>query len=137
MTGRPVRVAVSVEPADLVAWADRDRLHQLVANLLDNATRHSPPGGRVELVAAPAPGVVRLEVRDQGPGIAPRDRERVFDRFTRTDDARTRSDGGSGLGLSITRWIVELHGGTVAVADPLPPAPIGCRVDVDLPRRTP
>lgn len=134
VTGRPVEVATSVEPPDLAVDADPERLHQVLANLLDNATRHSPPGGRVELAAGRAAGVVRLEVRDEGPGIAPADRERVFSRFTRTDDARTRTDGGGGLGLAITRWVVELHGGTVAVADPVPPATAGCRVVVDLPR---
>lgn len=134
VAGRPVEVTTRVEPPQLGATVDPARLQQVLANLLDNATRHSPPGGRVDVVASQTSTGVRLEVRDQGPGVPAPDRERVFARFARTDDARTRSEGGSGLGLAITRWIVELHGGTVAFADPLPPATTGCRVVVDLPR---
>lgn len=137
VTGRPVEVVTRVDPADLQAHVDPARLQQVLANLLDNATRHSPVGGRVDLVATSTATGVRIEVRDEGPGVPPQDRERVFARFARTDDARARSVGGSGLGLAITRWIVELHGGTVAFADPLPPATTGCRVVVDLPRSSP
>jgi signal transduction histidine kinase len=64
--------------------------------------------------------------------VAPEDRERVFERFARTDRARAARDGGSGLGLAIVRWVVELHGGAVRLADPEPPS-TGCRVVVDLP----
>ena len=86
---------------------------------------------RGEIIERTTTGV-RLCVRDEGPGIAPAERERVFERFTRTDSARATADGGSGLGLSITRWLVELHGGSVHVADTTP----GCTVVVDLPRST-
>lgn len=134
VTNRPVEVVTRVEPPTLTVTADPERLHQVLANLLDNATRHSPSGGRVQLTACRTPGGVRLTVSDEGPGIDAADRERVFGRFTRTDQARARADGGSGLGLAITRWVVELHGGAVAITDPLPPATTGCRVVVDLPR---
>lgn len=127
---RPVEVVVDVEPG-LVARVDPERLPQVVVNLLDNATRHSPPGGQVRLEARRSPTGVRLEVLDAGPGIDERDRERVFDRFTRTDTARASAEGGSGLGLAIVRWVVELHGGAVAVGHPPPGG--GCRVVVDLP----
>ena len=128
--GRPVEVAVDVEPG-LHLRADPERLAQVLANLLDNATRHSPDGGRVEVVARRAPSGVRLEVLDAGPGIAEADRSVVFERFARTDGARASADGGSGLGLAIVRWVVELHGGAVAVGAPPPGG--GCRVVVDLP----
>jgi len=128
---RHVRLAAEVRPADLAVDADPERLAQVLANLLDNATRHSPAGSRVEVLACPHGDGVRLEVRDDGPGIAPADRERVFERFARTDAAR--AGAGSGLGLSIVRWVVDLHGGRVVVSDPVPPLH-GCRVVVDLPR---
>jgi signal transduction histidine kinase len=71
----------------------------------------------------------RITVRDDGPGIPPEDRERVFDRFTRLDDARARDAGGTGLGLAIVRELVRRHGGTVTLGDASP----GLRVDVRLP----
>ena len=129
--GRPARVEVVVRPAGLTVLADPERLAQVVVNLLDNATRHAPPGGVVTATAGRVRDGVRLEVVDGGPGIPVSDRERVFDRFARTDAARARSDGGSGLGLSIVRWVVERHGGAVRVADP--PGGVGCCVQVDLP----
>jgi signal transduction histidine kinase len=126
--------------ADLLVDADPERLHQVLANLLDNALRHAPAGTPVRLAASQVDGagagrLVRLAVSDDGPGIAPRDRERVFERFARSDDARAARDGGSGLGLAIVRWIVELHGGSVRITDPQPPS-TGCRVEVDLPVAT-
>jgi signal transduction histidine kinase len=124
-----VRLTAQV-PADLRLEADPERLHQVLTNLLDNAVRHSPPGGEVVVSAEPTPSGVRLSVTDNGPGIPTTERERVFERFTRTDTARAAADGGSGLGLSITRWLVELHGGSVRVAD----TAAGCTLVVDLPR---
>ncbi|HSF97640.1 MAG TPA: DUF4153 domain-containing protein [Ornithinibacter sp.] len=109
--GRPVRVRHEAQPDDLTVRADHARLAQLVANLVDNAVRHSPAGGEV-LVSARALDDTTwcLEVRDEGPGI-PADRlERVFDRFGSGDD----SGGGTGLGLAIARWVCELHGGTIS-----------------------
>ncbi|MDX6275458.1 MAG: hypothetical protein QOJ92_2668 [Frankiales bacterium] len=120
-------VPVEVECGAVSVYADPERLHQVVANLVSNALRHA--SGRVEVRARPHAGGVRIEVEDDGPGVPPSERERVFERFARTDSARATRDGGSGLGLSITRWIVELHGGTVRMGD----VPTGCRVVVDLP----
>jgi signal transduction histidine kinase len=128
--GRTVDVSASVDPPDLLADADPERLHQVLANLLDNATRHA--AGRVEVRASRSGSLVTLAVSDDGPGIPPAERERVFERFARADAARTASDGGSGLGLSITRELIELHGGTVAVAA----AAAGCTVVVTLPPGT-
>jgi signal transduction histidine kinase len=130
---RPVELRTDVQPPDLTAHVDAERLHQVLANLLDNATRHSPAGGLVSVTAARAGTGVRLVVEDAGPGIAEADRERVFERFARADSSRTGRDGGSGLGLSIARWVVDLHGGVIR-AEPVVPPP-GCRVVVELPDR--
>lgn len=92
-----------------------DQLRRLVANLLENAQRHAAAAVTVRLVAANANA--ELRIADDGPGIALEDRERVFDRFTRLDHSRSRTDGGSGLGLSIVAEIAAAHGGTVHIED--------------------
>ncbi|MGV9666589.1 HAMP domain-containing sensor histidine kinase [Nocardia niigatensis] len=121
---RPVRFTIAVATPDLTVHADRARLHQVLLNLLDNATRHGPASGEVRIHAhADRAGTV-IDVADDGPGIPLADRARVFERFTRGGRA---SGGGTGLGLAIARWIVDLHGGTIAVADP------GSRIRVTLP----
>ncbi len=129
-TDRDVRLTVRVEPGDLVADGDPERIHQVVANLLENAVRHSPVGAEVSLVARRDNGKVRIEVVDQGPGIPEREADRVFERFYRADAARASGDGGSGLGLAIARWIVDLHGGSIRAERN---APSGCRMVVALP----
>jgi signal transduction histidine kinase len=111
--------------------ADPARLHQVFANLLDNAARHSPQDGTVTLTACQDGSTVQFEVIDAGPGIAPDLRERVFERFTRGD--RSGTDGGTGLGLAIARWVVELHRGTISIADGGSGGSTGCRVRVILP----
>ena len=131
MTDRDVEYAVHIDEG-LTAWADTGRLHQVVANLLDNASRHSPPGGVVTVTGSRQTDGVRLSIADQGPGIAAADRERVFQRFTR-GGAASAADVGTGLGLAIARWAVDLHGGRIRVGDP----PTGCRIDVDLPAPAP
>ncbi|WP_373695005.1 sensor histidine kinase [Kineococcus terrestris] len=128
MTGREVTFAVDVVPPGLTVSADSARLHQVVANLLDNASRHSPAGGTVTVSARALGSVVRVSVQDEGPGIPDADRERVFERFQR---GSSRTGGSTGLGLAIARWAVQLHGGTIRVA-PTPPEG-GCRIDVHLP----
>lgn len=129
-----VRLALEVSPTGLTGVADPERLHQVVANLVDNACKHSPPGGTVTVRARPdgGPGGLLLEVEDEGPGIPPADRGRVFERFSRSGTATAQgpgSDGGTGLGLAIARWAVDLHGGRIAVAE----SPRGCRIEVRLP----
>ena len=126
---REVSFDVLVEPADLVVHADRARLHQLLANLLDNAARHSPAGGVVRVRAGRGGDAVRLEVSDEGAGIAPADRERVFERFGTLQDP---AGGGTGLGLAIARWVTDLHGGRIALVDPVP-GESGARFRVELP----
>jgi len=120
-----VRYAVDVRPENLTVAADPDRLHQLLANLLDNAARHSPSGGEVRLSAERLGDDVQLAVADEGPGIAAADRGAVFERFTTS----AGHSSGTGLGLTISRWVAELHGGTIAVAD----GERGCRIEVTLP----
>ncbi|WP_326636359.1 DUF4173 domain-containing protein [Streptosporangium sp. NBC_01755] len=117
-------------PEGLSMRADPDLLAQVLANLLDNAVRHSPDGGTVVLAAVARGEGVRLRVSDQGPGIAAEDRARAFERFSRLDAGRTADDGGAGLGLAITKEIVELHGGSIHVEDGL-----GCHIVTDLPER--
>jgi signal transduction histidine kinase len=128
-------VRVTVDPSKLTVVADRERLHQVVANLVENAARYSPAGAPVDVEAV---GLgeqgVELTVTDRGPGIPAEDRSRVFERFHRLDHARTRDGGGAGLGLAIVRWIVDLHGGTIR-ADAGPDGAGGCRMIVRLPVR--
>ncbi|MFB8000880.1 ATP-binding protein [Nocardia sp. NPDC056000] len=120
---RPVRFTIAATPG-LTVHADRARLHQVLLNLLDNATRHGPAHGEVRVTAHALRDHTVIEVEDDGPGIPPADRARAFERFTR--GGRTNG-GGTGLGLAIARWIVELHGGTIAVAAP------GSRIRLTLP----
>ena len=127
VSDRPVSYQVDVRPGALTVPADRERLHQLVANLVDNAARHSPSGGTVTLRARHENGRVLLDVLDEGPGIAPADRSVVFQRFT--TGAAAPGDGGTGLGLAISRWVADLHGGSIEVADSIS----GCHIRVALP----
>jgi signal transduction histidine kinase len=94
---------------------DRDGLARAVRNLVDNASRHA--SSSITLTLSAESGAAVIDVIDDGPGIAPVDRERVFERFVRVDDSRSRSEGGSGLGLAITRQLAQAHGGTVVVVD--------------------
>ncbi|GIE87034.1 sensor histidine kinase [Actinoplanes regularis] len=122
-----VRHVDAAEPLPLVA--EPDALARVVANLLDNACRHRRSSVTVSTAAA-GPDLL-VVVTDDGPGIPAEDRERVFDRFTRLDDARARDAGGSGLGLAIVQELVRRHGGSVTLGDAGP----GLRVEVRLPRR--
>jgi signal transduction histidine kinase len=120
-------VTFAVRATSVNAVADCGRLHQVVANLLDNAARHSPPAGVVTAAARRDADQLVIEVTDEGPGIPVDQRARVFERFTRGERA---AGGGTGLGLSIARWVIDLHGGSIAVVDA--PAP-GCRIRVTVP----
>ncbi|MGK5552049.1 sensor histidine kinase [Actinomadura kijaniata] len=107
-----VQTAVEAEP---VVLGSRTRLERVVNNLLDNAVRHARSAVRLELTSAGGAAVLR--VVDDGSGVAPADRERIFERFVRLDEARSRDAGGAGLGLAIVRDLVEAHGGTVAARE--------------------
>lgn len=130
---KDVRVQVSVAPEELSIEVDPERLHQVLTNLLDNAMRHSPAGGRITLAARQANGAVSLEVTDEGPGINEEEASRLFERFYRSDQARSTNEGGSGLGLAIARWIVELHGGDIRAENDRATGKGGCRMVVTLP----
>ena len=130
---RKIQFELVVKPEGLMARADPERVHQVVANLLDNAVRHSPEGGRVAVEAKGERDVLTVEVADDGPGIPSEEASRVFERFYRSDSARSAVQGGTGLGLAIARWIVDLHGGDIAVQEK---TPRGCRMVVALPQAT-
>jgi two-component system, OmpR family, phosphate regulon sensor histidine kinase PhoR len=102
----------------LVALADRNALDQILANLLDNAVKYTPEGGRVEVVAQSSGHTIHIAVRDTGPGIPPQHRSRIFERFYRVDTARSRALGGTGLGLAIVKHLVERMSGEVALDCP-------------------
>jgi signal transduction histidine kinase len=125
-----VAVEVVLDDPGLTADGDPERVHQVVANLLENAVRHSPAGGTVEVRARRGGEGVVIEVADEGPGIPEADASRVFERFYRADAARSSQAGGAGLGLAIARWIVDLHGGEI---HPERREPHGCRMVVTLP----
>jgi signal transduction histidine kinase len=127
---RKVVFRTEVRPPEATVYADRERLYQVVVNLLDNAVRHGPADGMVTVSAAAETGRLVIEVADEGPGIPVEQRERVFERFTRGDRS---TGGGTGLGLAIARWVVELHHGTISVVDQETAA--GCRIRVTLPAR--
>jgi signal transduction histidine kinase len=129
-----IAVSVSVDSPDLTADGDPERVHQVVANLLENAVRHTPRGGSVEVRARRLDNGVTIEVLDEGPGIAEVDEARIFERFYRADSARASTDGGAGLGLAIAQWIVDLHGGDI---HPERRDPQGCRMVVTLPTPIP
>ena len=127
---RGVGLQLVVEPEQLVLNADEARLHQVVSNLVANAIRHAPAGTDVTVAARTNGRGAFLEVTDEGPGIPRAEADRVFERFYRSDQARSSGDGGSGLGLAIARWIVELHDGTIRTEER---TPHGCRMIVELP----
>lgn len=130
MHSQDVELQVTVTPPDLTAEADPERIHQVLANLIENAARHSPAGAVVGVSAHRSDAGVTLAVTDEGPGIPEDEASRVFERFYRSDAARSSTQGGTGLGLAIARWIVELHQGSIKVDTTVPK---GCKMVVDLP----
>ena len=111
---KDIRVHISND-ADAVVIGDRLRLRELLLNLVDNGIKYTPEGGEIRISLEKDDGRIELRVMDNGIGIAPEDRPHIFDRFFRVDKARSREAGGSGLGLSISKWIVETHGGEISV----------------------
>ena len=150
-----VQLRVSGEP--LVVPGDPQRLGQVLANLLDNARRHAPPGGTVTVSVGPeqdgaardgaardsaardgaagGAGRATLTVTDTGPGVPAADRERIFERLVRLDEARSADDGGAGLGLAIARGIARAHGGDLTCVEP--PAGAGAAFRLELPLSRP
>ena len=110
--GIAIRPRLSATPRAIIA--DGDRVQQIAWNLLSNAVKFTPPGGVIEVEISDAPGPVALIVRDNGQGIAPGFLPHVFERFRQANASTSRTEGGLGLGLSLVRQLVELHGGTIS-----------------------
>jgi len=107
---------VDVPERPVIAFVDPGRMQQVLHNLIENAMRYTPPGGSVRVRLSTTRDEARIEVSDTGVGIPEKDLPFVFERFFRSDRARRAYTGGSGLGLSIVRWIVEAHKGKVEIA---------------------
>jgi two-component system sensor histidine kinase VicK len=110
--------------------ADRDRISQVIMNVVSNSIKYTPDGGTIQISAGNGGAEVWLEVTDNGIGIPPEDRSRIFERFYRVDKARSRESGGTGLGLSIAKQIMLLHEGDIVLVDRAGP---GLTVRVTLP----
>jgi signal transduction histidine kinase len=142
---RQVQLTGSVDPRIDPVWMAPDKISRVLRNLVENAIRHTPPGGQIEVRAEPGSGdagaKVAVKVRDTGEGIPLADLPRVFDRFYRGDAARTRGQagegrlsGGAGLGLAIAKGLVEAHGGQISIESTLGK---GTTVEFTLPRQPP
>ncbi|WP_161881262.1 sensor histidine kinase [Deinococcus alpinitundrae] len=130
-----IHLALQVPPGELPTLADRDRLGQVLINLLENALRYTPAGGQISVSTRAYSGQAQtgqavLSVRDSGPGFPAGSEQQVFSRFFRGDQSRTRDSGGSGLGLAIVSALVQAHGGAVVARNALSG---GAEVEVRLP----
>lgn len=112
-----VRLELQAQPGLPLITIDPGRVEQIITNLLSNALRHTPAGGKIELNVYRQAETLLLSLRDSGPGIPPESLSRIFERFYRADRARSRAEGGSGLGLAIARQFAEAHGGTLTAAN--------------------
>jgi len=112
---RDLTVSADIPEKPITAFVDADRFRQVFHNLFENAMRYTPAGGSIRVRVASVPGEARMEVSDTGIGIPEPDLPFVFERFFRSDRARRAYTGGSGLGLSIARWIVDAHKGKITV----------------------
>lgn len=130
-TERGIRIRAELKPT--LCRGDSERLSQVTINLLSNAVLHhnKPDGGEILVALESEAGSARLSVVDDGPGIPSEHLPRIFERFHRADASRSAATGGSGLGLSIVKGIVEAHGGSVEISGGTQG---GCRVVVCLPR---
>ncbi|MGH7443146.1 MAG: sensor histidine kinase, partial [bacterium] len=109
-------ITLALEPGPPVqAGIDRPLFQRAVGNLVENALKYTPPGGRIALRAGAEPKGATVEVEDNGMGMPEEAQERVFERFHRADPARPRSSGGTGLGLAIVKGIMTLHGGSASL----------------------
>jgi signal transduction histidine kinase len=124
-----VSVVAEVPRSLAPAQANPEKLQRVLFNLIQNAIRHTPADGSVVVRAEPVAGQIEVEVADDGEGIAPEEREHVFDAFFRGGPGAARGGGGAGLGLAVSRAIVEAHGGRIWLAD----APAGTRVRFSVP----
>jgi signal transduction histidine kinase len=131
---RNVGLTTQVSPMPAL-WADGQRLAQVLGNLLDNALRHTPSGGRVHIGAAADPAAVVFTVHDDGEGVAAEHLPHLFERFYRADAARGRDRGGAGIGLAIAKALTEAHGGRISAASAGPGR--GTTFTVSIPTRLP
>jgi heavy metal sensor kinase len=106
-------------PSDVVVSGDAPRMHELFLNLIDNAIKYSSTGASLHIALEHVDGHALVHVQDTGIGISKEDLSKIFDRFYRVDKARSRAIGGSGLGLSISKWIVDAHNGSIEVKSEL------------------
>jgi signal transduction histidine kinase len=115
--------------------ADADALRRALLILMDNAVKYTPKGGSVKVKAETEDGFAVVSVSDTGIGIADQDRVHIFDRFWRADRARSREQGGAGLGLSIAKWVLDMHGGSIDIESELGKGSVfHLRVPLDRPR---
>lgn len=110
---KEITLQTRVEPGLPQILVDIQRMKEVLTNILDNALRYTPQGGSITLSASRSGSQVEMRVQDSGPGVAPEDLDKVFERFYRTESSRSREDGGSGLGFAIARSIVEKHNGRI------------------------
>lgn len=103
------------QPEGIEIWANRDRIKQLLLNLIDNGIKYNKSGGKVNLTVSEHANILKISVKDTGSGIDEKDIPRLFERFYRVDKSRSKALGGTGLGLSIVKHICELYGGSVTV----------------------
>ena len=119
MKSTEISVTTHVEPSTPPVLADADRLQQVLINLVDNAIKYTPAGGRIVISVRPGdrayPGMVEIDVADTGSGIPAEDLPRLTERFFRVEKARSRALGGTGLGLAIVKHIVQAHDGALAI----------------------
>jgi two-component system OmpR family sensor kinase len=113
-------ISLTADVSELYILGDKNRIHQVVANLLANAKTHTPDGTKITVSITRSEDGVRISVIDNGPGLSEDDQKRIFERFYRADSSRVRVDGeGSGLGLSIVDAVMQAHGGNVSVSSEL------------------
>ncbi|MFH0783307.1 MAG: ATP-binding protein [Pseudomonadota bacterium] len=108
-----VRVETSWQDDQVHVAADRDKLLQVLQNLLDNCCKYTPENGRVNVVIKSVPGGIKVDFHNSGPGISPSDLPFIFERFFRADRSRSRDGGGAGIGLAITKELIVAHGGSI------------------------
>ena len=132
LTAKKLQFSVSTTPQPIFIEADPELAAQILTNLVENAIQYTPEGGRITLACEASDSEISFLIRDNGSGIAPEDLPFIFDRFYRADKARTRTSGGSGIGLSLVRFLVELFDGRISVTSELRQ---GTAFTVTLPRQ--
>ncbi len=115
LAARKEQTITVAAPPDHAAMCDSDRIREAIDNLVSNAVKYSPIGGAIDLLVARQEGGILVQVRDQGAGLSPEDISRLFGRFQRLSAKPTAGETSTGLGLSIVKRIVDLHGGQIAV----------------------